>query len=84
MDVALGVAVGSAIQIPLFVYPVCVLTGWAMVVPLTLNLPLFMMTIVVVTTLAMAFTLHGGTSHWLHGLMLIGEYVIIAAAFWLV
>jgi len=82
MDTALAIAVGSAIQIPLFVLPVCILTGWAIEVPLTLNLDQFMMTIVVVTSLALAFTLHAGSSHWLHGLILIFEYLIIAAAFW--
>ena len=82
MDTALAIAVGSAIQIPLFVLPVCVLTGWAADVPLTLNLDQFMMTIVVVTSLALSFTLHAGSSHWLHGLILIFEYLIIAAAFW--
>jgi Ca2+:H+ antiporter len=82
MDTALAIAVGSAIQIPLFIMPVCVLTGWAAEVPFTLNLDQFMMTIVVVTSLALAFTLHAGASHWLHGLILIFEYLIIAAAFW--
>ena len=82
MDTALAIAVGSAIQIPLFVLPVCVLIGWAAEVPLTLNLDQFMMTIVVVTSLALAFTLHAGSSHWLHGLILIFEYLIIGAAFW--
>jgi Ca2+:H+ antiporter len=82
MDTALAIAVGSAIQIPLFIMPVCVLTGWAAGVPFTLNLDQFMMTIVVVTSLALAFTLHAGASHWLHGLILIFEYLIIAAAFW--
>jgi len=82
MDTALAIAVGSAIQIPLFVLPVCVLVGWAAEVPLTLYLDQFMMTIVVVTSLALAFTLHAGSSHWLHGLILIFEYLIIGAAFW--
>jgi len=84
MNVSLGIAVGSAIQIPLFVYPVCVLMGWAMEVPLTLNLSMFILSIIVVVTLAMAFTLHSGSSHWLHGLMLIVEYIIIAGSFYLV
>jgi Ca2+:H+ antiporter len=83
LDISLGVAVGSAIQIPLFVMPLCVLVSWAMVVPLTLNLPLYFLGIVIITCLAVSLTLHAGKSTWLTGLMMIVEYVIIAASFWL-
>lgn len=82
MDTALAIAVGSAIQIPLFVLPVCVMVGWMMNVPMSLNVHQFMMTIVVVTSLALAFTLHAGSSHWLHGLILMFEYAIVASSFW--
>lgn len=82
MDTSIAIAVGSAIQIPLFVLPVCVLCAWALEVPLSLNINRFLMSAVVLTSLAVSFTLHAGASHWLHGLILIFEYVIIAAAFW--
>jgi Ca2+:H+ antiporter len=41
MDIAMGVAVGSATQISLFVIPFCVLVGWAMDKPLDLNFHVF-------------------------------------------
>lgn len=82
MDTSIAIAVGSAIQIPLFVLPVCVLCAWALDVPLTLNIDHFLMSAVVLTSLAVSFTLHAGASHWLHGLILMFEYIIIAAAFW--
>ena len=41
MDIALGVAVGSATQISLFVIPFCVLVGWGADMPLDLNFHVF-------------------------------------------
>jgi Ca2+:H+ antiporter len=82
MDISLGIAVGSAIQIPLFVMPVCVLVGWGNSIPLTLNLNPFMVNVILIVSLAIAFSLHAGTSHWLHGLVLLGMYVIIAGSFY--
>jgi Ca2+:H+ antiporter len=41
MDLAMGVAVGSCVQISLFVVPLSVMVGWAAGKPLTLNFPSF-------------------------------------------
>ena len=38
MDLALGIAIGSSIQIALFVLPICVLFSWAIGNPFTLQL----------------------------------------------
>jgi Ca2+:H+ antiporter len=51
MDIALGVAVGSATQIALFVIPFCVLVGWAMDLPLDLNFHVFETLTLVLTVL---------------------------------
>lgn len=41
MDLAIGVALGSSIQIAIFVIPVTVLAGWAMGRPFTLDFDTF-------------------------------------------
>ena len=82
MDVAIGISIGSALQIPLFVMPVCILVAWGGGVPLTLNLNDYLVQIILIISIAMAFYLHSGSSHWLHGLVLIGMYTITAGAFY--
>lgn len=41
MDIALGIAVGSATQIALFVIPFCVIVGWMVGEPFTLDFHIF-------------------------------------------
>jgi len=93
MDVAIGVAVGSAIQISLFIWPTCIFVGWAMGVPFasslskvqcssfnltqTTNINIqLMMAIIIVASVALAFTLHAGSSHWLHGLVFLNSSIL--------
>jgi Ca2+:H+ antiporter len=40
MDLAIGVAIGSSMQIALFVTPFLVLLGWIIGVPMDLSIPL--------------------------------------------
>ncbi|CAM9841025.1 unnamed protein product [Chrysoparadoxa australica] len=82
MELAMGVAVGSATQISMFVVPVTVLSGWAMKRDMTLAFPaeevvLYLMSIIIVTA-----SLSGGSSNWLQGSLLITTYVLIGLAFW--
>lgn len=51
LDISLGVAVGSSIQIALFVTPFCVLVGWTMGQPLDLNFQVFETVVVFLTVL---------------------------------
>ena len=41
MDLAIGIAIGSSMQIALFVTPFCVLVGWAMGQPMSLDFTVF-------------------------------------------
>jgi Ca2+:H+ antiporter len=82
MDLALGVAVGSATQISMLVVPIVVLAGWGMNKPMTLDFPaeeviLYFLSVVIVATAASA-----GSSNWLLGSLLITAYVLCAIAFW--
>ena len=52
MDLAIGVALGSSIQIAIFVLPVLVLVGWAIGKELTLDLDPFL---ILILTLSVSF-----------------------------
>ncbi|KAG5189329.1 Sodium/calcium exchanger protein-domain-containing protein [Tribonema minus] len=82
MELAMGVAVGSATQISMLVTPIVVLAGWAMGQDMTLAFPveevvLYFLSVIIVTTAATA-----GSSNWLLGSLLVTTYVLVSLAFW--
>jgi Ca2+:H+ antiporter len=80
MDLAIGVAVGSSIQIALFVTPVVVLLGWMIGRSMTLYFTLFETISLFVTAFVVNFLVLDGKSNYLEGTLLIAAYVIIAVA----
>jgi Ca2+:H+ antiporter len=82
MEIALGSAVGSAVQIAVFVIPLCVIIGWSFGQPMDLNFHIFETTILLLTVMTVAIVLTDGRSHWLKGIVLIFAYLMIAASFW--
>jgi len=82
MDLCVGVTVGSAIQVALFVAPSCVLIGWCVDRSMTLYLRGYETCCVIVGVLCVAAVLQGGTTNWLVGVTLLGVYFMIAAGFW--
>jgi len=82
MEISLGSAVGSAVQIAVFVIPLCVVLGWAMGEPMSLNFHVFETVVLLLSVLAVAVVLSDGQSHWLKGAVLLFAYVLIAASFW--
>jgi Ca2+:H+ antiporter len=81
MDLAIGVAVGSSLQIALFVTPFMVLIGWAIDVPMSLFFSTFETAVLFVSMLITNYLILDGESNWLEGAMLLGTYTIIALAF---
>lgn len=81
LDISLGVALGSATQIALFVIPLCVIVAWTMGVDMDLNFNLMETGSLGLAIIATAFTLQDGTSHYIKGLVLLLCYIIIAACF---
>eukprot|EP01048_Picozoa_sp_COSAG05_P017552 COSAG05_NODE_2413_length_3094_cov_4.279800_1_plen_425_part_00 len=81
MELSLGVAVGSSVQVSTFVIPFMVLVGWGANVPLGLDFHVFETTVCVMTVLIVNFVIHDGESNWLQGLMLLVVYVLVAIAF---
>ncbi|EME88854.1 uncharacterized protein MYCFIDRAFT_58079 [Pseudocercospora fijiensis CIRAD86] len=80
MDLAIGVAVGSSIQIALFVTPVVVLLGWILNTSMSLYFNLFETISLFVTVFVVNFLVLDGRSNYLEGSLLIAAYVIIAVA----
>ncbi|KAI9688715.1 MAG: hypothetical protein M1822_001072 [Bathelium mastoideum] len=78
MDLAINVAVGSSIQIALFVTPLVVLIGWIMGRGMSLYFNLFETISLFVTAFVVNFLVLDGRSNYLEGSLLIAAYVIIA------
>lgn len=84
MDIVMGIALGSATQVALFVLPACVLLGWAMDQPMSLNFEIFEAVSLVLTIVTVTFMLiaSNGQSNWLVGVILISAYLVISMGFW--
>lgn len=82
MDLCVGVTVGSAVQIALFVLPGSVLIGWAMDKSMSLYFRGFETCCLIFSVASVAAVLQGGTTNWLVGAYLLGVYFMIGAGFW--
>lgn len=78
MDLAIGIAVGSSIQIAIFITPFIVILGWIMGKPMTLYFNIFETVALFVTAFVVNFLVLDGRSNYLEGSLLIAAYVIIA------
>ncbi|KAF1814779.1 hypothetical protein P152DRAFT_391614 [Eremomyces bilateralis CBS 781.70] len=78
MDLAIGVAVGSSIQIALFVTPLVVILGWILGKEMTLYFNLFETASLIVTAFVTNFLILDGRSNYLEGALLVSSYIIIA------
>jgi Ca2+:H+ antiporter len=82
MDLAVSVAVGSSLQIALFVAPVLVLAGWWLGQPMDLDFNPFEVVAVAVAVLITNSISSDGKSNWLEGTLLLAAYVILCLAFY--
>ncbi|KAJ3144576.1 hypothetical protein HK101_002650, partial [Irineochytrium annulatum] len=80
MDLTISVAVGSSIQICLFVTPFCVLAGWILNTPMSMAFGLFETAVVFVAVFVVNSLIADGKSNWLEGAMLLALYTIISIA----
>lgn len=81
MDLAMGIAVGSSLQVALFVAPVLVFASYLWGPPLDLIFTPFEVAAVALSVLVVGFVAMDGESHWMEGIMLVGVYLILALAF---
>jgi len=82
LTLSLGVAVGSSIQIALFVIPFTVILSWIMGKPLTMLFDPFESIVLFLSVLVVNYTVQDGKSNWLEGMILMCLYLIIAVTFW--
>src|SRR5687768_7726054 len=81
MDLAVNIAIGSTLQVALFVAPVLVLIGFFIGKPLDLFFNLFELAAIGVTMLIVNNITQDGESNWFEGLQLLALYSILAVAF---
>lgn len=77
MDLAIGVAIGSSMQIALLVTPFLVILGWIIHQPMTLHFEIFETVVFFLAVLVTNYLISDGKSNYLEGAMLIGMYIII-------
>ena len=81
MDLSVSVAVGSSMQIALFVAPVLVIAGWIIGQPMDLNFNPFELVAVTVAVFIANSISSDGESNWLEGSLLLATYAVVAIAF---
>jgi Ca2+:H+ antiporter len=82
MDLSVSVAVGSSMQIALFVAPMLVIGGWAIGQPMDLNFNPFELVAVAVSVLIANSISSDGKSNWLEGGLLLATYIVLGLAFY--
>ena len=82
MDLAVNIAVGSSIQIALFVAPVLVFASLAMNQPFDLHFTAMEVVAVIISIGVLSLVSQDGECHWMEGALLLAVYVIIALAFY--
>ncbi|BFZ60660.1 Vacuolar calcium ion transporter [Saitoella coloradoensis] len=83
MDLAVGIAIGSSMQIALFMTPFLVILGWIVGQPMSLYFQTFETAVLFISVLIVNYLIQDGKSNWLEGALLMGVYAIISMAFFL-
>jgi len=84
MTLALEISIGSSAQIALMVAPLLVILGPLLGEPMALVFNAFEMAAIGLSVATVALVAMDGESNWLEGLQLLGLYVILAAAFYVI
>lgn len=82
MDVALEIAIGSSLQIILFVAPVLIFTS-LFFTPMSIIFNEFELIALIAAVLIANRVSHDGESNWLEGVQLLSVYLIIAGSFFI-
>ena len=82
MDLALGIAMGSAMQIALFVAPVLVIAGHFMGRPMGLEFTILEVSAVMLSVMAVSYLVLDGRTNWFEGVQLLAIYTILAMTFY--
>ncbi|KAI8344015.1 Sodium/calcium exchanger protein-domain-containing protein [Chlamydoabsidia padenii] len=82
MNLCIGIAVSSSLQIGLLVTPVLVIAGWVIGQPMTLFFENFETVVLFSSVLIVNYLIQDGRSNWLEGVQLLSVYAIVALAFY--
>ncbi|MBU3127013.1 calcium/proton exchanger [Clostridium tagluense] len=82
VDMSLETAIGSSIQISLFVTPVLVIFSWFMGLNMTLLFPVFHIIMCGIAVGMSFLVFQDGKTYWLEGSILITSYIIITLAYY--
>jgi len=82
MDLAVNIAVGSSLQIALFVAPVLVFASYAFGRPMDLLFTPFEVLAVALSVLVLHQIASDGESNWMEGALLLAVYLILGMAFY--
>ena len=82
MDLALNIAIGSSIQVALFVAPVLVFASYLFGQPMNLIFTTFEVVSVALTVGVVALVSMDGESNWMEGVQLLAVYIILGIAFY--
>jgi Ca2+:H+ antiporter len=83
MDLALGIALGSAMQVAMFVAPVLIFASYLRHHPIDLLFSTLEVVSVILAILIARMVAEDGESNWLEGAMLLMVYLIFGVAFYL-
>jgi Ca2+:H+ antiporter len=85
LDLSVGIAMGSSVQIALFVAPVLLLLSYAVSpTPMDLNFGGAQVLMVLLTTLTVTGVVSGGQSAWYSGVQLLAVYAVFAVTLYLI
>lgn len=82
MDLAVTIAIGSSIQVALFVAPTLLFAAHIMGVPFDFHFSVMEVVAVVIAVAVTSMVSQDGETHWMEGAMLLGVYVMLALAFY--
>ena len=80
----MGIALGSATQIALFVIPLCVCIAQMAGQDLSLDFGTFHVAVLFLSILITIVSIQTGTSDWMKGALLVFSYFVLAAGYWVI
>jgi len=83
MDLSLAIAIGSSVQIAVFVAPLMVIFAWVMGVDLSLEFGPLETAATFLSVLVANSILRDGSTNWFEGAMLLACYTILGLSFWM-
>ncbi len=83
VDLAVSVAIGSTLQIALFVAPLLVVAGWFLDQPMNLAFNTFSVVGIGITVVMTNSVSTDGQHNWMEGVLLLMTYIMLGTAFYL-